>query len=141
MTEDVANRLFNGIERGDYDVVEGLWADDVTMWHSGDAEDNDRVRALKVIKWFIRNTTNRRYEILDRQFFDGGFVQQHVLRADGTNASITLRVCIVIKVNGDGLIFRIDEYFDPADMAPLLGRTQPTATAQTERDSPAASPS
>jgi hypothetical protein len=32
-----------------------------------------------------------------------------------------MRVCIVIKVNNDGLITRIDEYFDPADMAPILG--------------------
>ena len=53
--------------------------------------------------------------------FDGGFVQQHVLHADGTSgASIALRVCIVIKVDAGGSITRIDEYFDPADMAPLL---------------------
>jgi hypothetical protein len=31
-----------------------------------------------------------------------------------------LRVCIVIKVGVDGLITRIDEHRDPADMAPLL---------------------
>jgi hypothetical protein len=69
----------------------------------------------------MRITSSRRYEILDRQFFDGGFVQQHVLHADGTNGeSIQLRVCIVIKVGADGSITRIDEYFDPADMAPLL---------------------
>jgi ketosteroid isomerase-like protein len=123
MTEDVADRLFGAIERGDYEAVERLWADDVAVWHSGDAHDNDRVRALKVIRWFIGTTRQRTYEILDRQFFGGGFVQQHVLRADGTNgSSITLRVCIVIKVD-DGLITRIDEYFDPADMAPLLRRT------------------
>ena len=30
-----------------------MWADDVTVWHSGDQQDNDRVRALKVIRWFI----------------------------------------------------------------------------------------
>ena len=123
VTEDVADRLFSSIEDGDYDAVESLWAADVAVWHSGDAQDNDRFRALKVIKWFIRTTTHRSYEILDRHVFDGGFVQQHVLRADGTNgSSIVLRVCIVIKVV-DGLITRIDEYFDPADMAPLLGRT------------------
>lgn len=121
MTIDVANRLFDAIERGDHASVEAMWADGVTVWHSGDAEDNDRVRALKVIRWFIRSTTQRSYEILDRQAFDGGFVQQHVLRAEGAGgASITLRVCIVIKVNADGLITRIDEYFDPADMAALL---------------------
>lgn len=124
MINDVANRVFGAIEAGDYATVEGLWADDVTVWHTGDAEDNDRQRALKVIRWFIRTTTSRRYEILDRQLFDGGFVQQHVLHADGSNgASIALRVCIMIKVNTDGLITRIDEYFDPADMAALLGST------------------
>jgi ketosteroid isomerase-like protein len=121
MTEGVANQLFNAIERGDYATVEGMWADDVTVWHSGDVKDNARARALKVIRWFIEATTQRSYEILDRQIFDGGFVQQHVLHADATNGKpIALRVCIVIKVDTEGLITRIDEYFDPADMAPLL---------------------
>jgi len=48
-------------------------------------------------------------------------VQQHVLRADGKKpASIEMRVCIVIKLNTEGLITRIDEYIDPVDMAPIL---------------------
>jgi hypothetical protein len=52
--------------------------------------------------------------------FDGGFVQQHILRARrADDVSIDMRVCIVIKVNAEGLITRIDEYFDPTDMAPL----------------------
>jgi ketosteroid isomerase-like protein len=122
-TEDVANRLFGAIERADTAAIEGLWADDVTVWHTGDTRDNDRTRALKVIRWFIDSTTKRSYEILDRRFFDGGFVQQHLLRAGGiSGVSISMRVCIVIKVD-DGLITRIDEYFDPADMAELLRST------------------
>ncbi len=79
---------------------------------------------MRIIDWFIGSTTDRRYEILDRQFFDGGFVQQHILNANGRNGgSIAMRVCIVIKVGADGLITRIDEYFDPAEMAPLLDST------------------
>lgn len=118
---DVADRLFGSIEDGDFDAVAAMWADDVLVWHTGDAEDNERVQALKVIRWFMRKTSTRRYEILDRRPFDGGFVQQHVLHADGHRGeSIALRVCIVITVGADGLITRIDEYFDPADMAPLL---------------------
>ncbi|BCI52334.1 ketosteroid isomerase [Mycolicibacterium litorale] len=120
----VADRLFDAIERSDTAAVEALWAEDVLVWHSGDRADSDRARALRVIFWFIRHTTRRRYEILDRRTFDGGFVQQHILHATGTNGgSIAMRVCIVIIVRGDGLITRIDEYFDPADMAPLLGDT------------------
>ncbi|MDO3634131.1 nuclear transport factor 2 family protein [Mycolicibacterium arseniciresistens] len=119
--DQVADRLFTAIEAGDAAAVERLWAGDVLVWHSGDRQDNDRARALRVIGWFIDRTTERRYEILDRTLFDGGFVQQHVLRAAGTDgATIAMRVCIVIKVSDDGLITRIDEYFDPAEMAPLL---------------------
>jgi ketosteroid isomerase-like protein len=121
---DVANRLFGAIERGEYETVDGLWADDVTVWHTGDSQDNDRARALKVIRWFMNVTTLRSYEILDRRYFDGGFVQQHVLRARRSDdVSIEMRVCIVIKVDAKGRITRIDEYFDPADMAPLLRST------------------
>jgi len=121
VSRDVASRLFDAIERGDYATVDGMWADDVLVWHSGDPKDNQRGRALKVIRWFIDVTSTRSYEILDRQFFDGGFVQQHLLRARRSDgASIELRVCIVIKVDAKGLITRIDEYFDPSDMKPLL---------------------
>ena len=117
---DVADRLFGAIERGDTALVEQLWDDDIVVWKVAD-RDRDRERALRVIAWFVDRTTDRRYEILDRQFFDGGFVQQHILHADGRNGgSISMRVGIVIKVGANGLISRIDEYFDPAEIAPLL---------------------
>jgi ketosteroid isomerase-like protein len=117
---DVADRLFQAIENSDIAMVQGLWDDDVVVWKVAD-RDRDRERALRVIAWFVNSTTDRRYEILDRQFFGGGFVQQHILHANGRNGgSISMRVCIVIKVGGNGLISRIDEYFDPAEIAPLL---------------------
>lgn len=119
--DEVARRLFGAIERADKAGVAAMWSDDVTVWHAGDPEDNPRHRALHVIDWFIDATAERRYEVLERQFFAGGFVQQHRLHAHGRNgASISLRVCIVIKVGADGLITRIDEYFDPKDIEPLM---------------------
>ncbi|ODQ96167.1 nuclear transport factor 2 family protein [Mycolicibacterium holsaticum] len=120
---DVANRLFDAIEKGDAATVGQLWSDDVVVWKVAD-RDRDKDRALRIITWFLDTTTDRRYEILERKLFDGGFVQQHVLHANGRNgATIAMRVCIVIKVDTDGLIRRIDEYFDPAQIAPLLDAT------------------
>lgn len=119
---DVADRLFAAIENGDAATVEQLWDNDVLVWKSGEPVDREKKRALRVIAWFIDTTTERRYEILDRQFFDGGFVQQHILHATArTGGSISMRVCLVIKLGANGLINRIDEYFDPAELAPLLG--------------------
>jgi ketosteroid isomerase-like protein len=120
---DVADRLFEAITNSDVTKVQQLWDDDVVVWKVGD-RDRDKERALRVIDWFVTTTTDRRYEILDRQLFDGGFVQQHILHANGRNGgSIAMRVCIVIKVGANGLISRIDEYFDPAAIAPLLDST------------------
>ena len=122
---DVADRLFAAIENSDMAAVERLWSDDIAVWRVGAHRDNDKARALRVIEWFITTTTERHYQILDRQLFDNGsirgFVQQHILHATGhADQSISLRVCIVIKVGTDDLIGRIDEYFDPAGIAPLL---------------------
>ncbi|MGZ8803338.1 MAG: nuclear transport factor 2 family protein [Mycobacterium sp.] len=118
---DVADRLFDAIERSDIAMVEQLFSPDVAVWKSGDDRPNGHERSVRIIAWFVNATVDRRYEILDRQLFDGGFVQQHILHATGrTGASIAMRVCIVIKLGADGLITRIDEYFDPAAIAPLL---------------------
>jgi ketosteroid isomerase-like protein len=122
---DVADRLFTAIEKTDKAAVERLWSDDIAVWRAGSRPDpsrtDDKARALRVIDWFITATTERHYEILDRQLFAGGFVQQHVLHATGhAGQSISMRVCIVIRVGTNGLIDRIDEYFDPAEIAPLL---------------------
>ena len=74
-----------------------------------------------MIEWYVSVTTHRRYEVLDRQVFDGGFVQQHILHSTtGRGEEVALRVCLVVKIGDDGLIRRIDEYLDPAELAPLL---------------------
>jgi ketosteroid isomerase-like protein len=122
---DLADRLFAAIERSDEATLERLFGDDISVWRSGARRDDDKARALRVLRWFIGVTRQRRYEILDRQLFTDGFVQQHILHATGNDgAAIALRVCIVIKLgvspSSQALISRIDEYFDPAELAPLM---------------------
>jgi ketosteroid isomerase-like protein len=125
VTADVADRLFSAIENSDVDAVDQLWSDGIAVWRTGARRDDDKARALRVIDWFVTVTTERHYEILDRQLFDNatisGFVQQHVLHATGhAGQLIALRVCIVIRIDTNGQIDRIDEYFDPAGIAPLM---------------------
>ena len=121
---DIADRMFAAIEVGDGATLAGLWSDDVTVWRLGGGPARDKARALKVIAWFVESTTDRRYEVLDRQVFLGGFVQQHTVHAaDTTGTPLSFRACLVVRVSMDGLITRIDEYLDPADLAPLMRPT------------------
>lgn len=120
---DIADTLFTAIERGDLDALAALWSDDIVVWRQGGGRERDKPRALKVIEWFARATADRRYEVLDRQVFDGGFLQQHIVHATPIHAKdrapLSFRAALVVKVGADGLISRIDEYLDPADLAPL----------------------
>jgi ketosteroid isomerase-like protein len=118
---DLADHLFAAIEQSDVAMLNEIFDDNIAVWRVGARHDNDKERALRVLYWFINVSTERRYEILDRQLFSNGFVQQHILHATGRNGgSISMRVCIVIKLGVNALISRIDEYFDPAELAPLV---------------------
>jgi len=119
----VADRLFSAIEDGDIDAVAAMWSDDVSVWHAGDKRPSDKARAMRVIEWFVSATADRHYDVFDRRVFEGGFVQQHVLSGTARNGTpYSLRVGIIIAVGPDGLITRIDEYLNPADLAPLLNQ-------------------
>ncbi|GAY15486.1 nuclear transport factor 2 family protein [Mycobacterium sp. shizuoka-1] len=116
-----ADQLFAAITAGDVAAVSAQWSDDITVWRQGGGRERDKARALKVIDWFVSVTSDRRYEILDRHVFDGGFVQQHILHCTtGTGETLALRVCLVVQLGEDDLIRRIDEYLDPAELSPLL---------------------
>lgn len=120
ITNQAADRMFDALERGDIPALAALWSDDIVVWRQGGGRDRDKSRALKVIEWFVDSTTDRRYEVLDRRQFDGGFVQQHIVHATGANGSpLAFRACLIVTVDADGLVTRIDEYLDPADLAPL----------------------
>jgi ketosteroid isomerase-like protein len=124
----IADRLFSAIEAGDVDTVAAMFSDDVAAWHAGDDRTRDKTRALKVIDWFVSASADRHYDVLRRDAFDGGFVQQHVLHGTARDgAPYSMRVGIVIGVGADGLITRVDEYFDPAALEPLRNQAVPSS--------------
>jgi ketosteroid isomerase-like protein len=117
---DIADQMFAAIEQGDVDALAAMWADDIAVWRLGGGRERDKTRALAVLDWFVAVTAERRYEVLDRQVFDRGFVQQHLLHARGkAGTELAFRACLVVRVGDDGQITRIDEYLDPADLMPL----------------------
>jgi ketosteroid isomerase-like protein len=123
----IADRLFAAMEAGDIDTVAAMWSDDVRVWHTADGRTRDKERGLKVVNWFVSATTDRHYEVVSRQIFEGGFVQQHVLSGTARDGRpYSMDVAMVIRVGADGLITSIHEYFDPATLSPLRSQAAPT---------------
>ena len=117
----LADQLFSTIENGDGDALAALWSEDIVVWRQGGGRERDKARGLKVIEWFVDATADRRYDALARRSFDGGFVQQHMVHAAAHDGRpLQFRACLIVAVSPAGLITRIDEYLDPADLAALV---------------------
>lgn len=119
---DLADRFFGAVEAGDIDTVRAIYAPDAVIWHAHTGETQsveDNLRTLGLIAQHIKGFG---YDERRCVATETGFVEQHVVRGV-TPAGVAFRIpsCIVCVVE-DGRITRLDEYFDSAAAAPLLGR-------------------
>ena len=119
-TDTLASQLFAAIERGDLDAVRELYAPDVEVWHNVTAQSQTREENLALLAYFIERVSERRYEVLAREFFPGGFVQRHILHGRLASGDVlAVPVCLVVYV-ASGQIERLFEYVDGASVAPIF---------------------
>jgi ketosteroid isomerase-like protein len=116
----LADRLITAITAGDIETVRSLYAPDAVVWHNHDNATQTVEENLRTLAWISQNLTDLRYEEIQRQATDTGFVEQHVLRAITPNGGqLEVRACLIGTVQ-DGRVTRIDEYLDSAALAALV---------------------
>ena len=122
MADPIASLLdefFAGIERGDLEVVERLYADDVKVWHNVTGRALDKADSVNLLRFWCSRVAGMRYEVLERRTYDGGATQRHIVHGESGGAPVRADVCIVFHV-ADGQITRIYEYLDPAAVAAVF---------------------
>lgn len=116
----IADGLIAAIESGDVDGVRALYDDNIVIWHNFDDVEQTRDDNLRVLEWMTRTVSNLGYHDIQRRHFEGGYVQQHVLRGETkSGARLEVPCCLVVRVAG-GRITRIDEYLDTAQLHALF---------------------
>lgn len=114
--EALANRFFAAVEAGDLDGIVACYNPGIRVWHARDEADTDIEQSKELLRLFIQRVSDRRYEIIRRHFFEGGWVQEHIthgrMNADGS--VMRLPVCFIAHVDDQGKILRIAEYFNAA---------------------------
>jgi ketosteroid isomerase-like protein len=110
----IASDFFAAIQRRDLDAIRELYSPDVEIWHNVTGKTQTREENLKLLRFFTGRVSDLRYEVLARDFFEGGFVQRHVLHGKLASGEIVnAPVCLVVYVS-KGRIERLFEYLDPA---------------------------
>jgi ketosteroid isomerase-like protein len=115
-TETIASQFFSAIERGDLEAVRELYSPDAAIWHNVTGRSQTREENLSLLRYFTGRVSERRYEVIARELFEGGFVQRHVLHGRVASGElIAAPVCLVVHVSR-GKIERLFEYLDAASV-------------------------
>ena len=117
---ELLDRFFAAIERGDIDSVAAMYADDVEVWHNVTGAVMDKQANLDLLQYWHGHVAGLSYEILERQTYDGGASQRHVVHGEANGTSLAADVCIMFHI-ADGRISRIYEYLDPKAVAAVFG--------------------
>ena len=118
----LSDRLFGAVIAGDIDAVRAIYAPDAVIWHAHTNSTQTVEENLRTLEMIAKYITGFRYEDQRCEATEHGFIEQHVT-CGMTPAGVEFSIpsCIVCRVV-DGRVTRLDEYFDSAAAAPLLGR-------------------
>jgi ketosteroid isomerase-like protein len=115
----LADRIMRAIEQSDVETVTICYGPDARIWHNFDGKEQSVEENLRTIRWIDKRLKNRKYQIVSRYAFDGGYVQQHVLTGTLNNGqAFSMPACLIVTVR-DGRIARLEEYLDSAHIQPL----------------------
>jgi len=109
----VADRLMAALEAQDGAAVAACYAPGARIWHNFDGIEQTVEENVATLLWLAKRLRDWKYEIVARHVFDGGYVQQHVLTGTLNDGSaFRMPACVIVRVQGDGLVTRLEEYLD-----------------------------
>lgn len=112
----LADRFIAAIEAGDIETVKACYDPAVVVWLNTAGVGVDRQANLDVLSGFVGKTSERLYQNRRVQTFPGGYVQQHLLQATHVKGPVLELTASLICQVQDGVIVRLDEYFDSAPL-------------------------
>lgn len=115
-------RLIAAIEAGDVDAARAAYHPDARIWHNDDQREQTVDENLAVLGWMGSNLPGLRYTDVRRHVAGDRCIEQHVLevRLPDRDEPLQIPACLVVTVDGDGRIVRLEEYLDSAQLTPIL---------------------
>jgi len=114
-------RLIAAIEAGDVEAARAAYHPDARIWHNDDQREQTVDENLAVLGWMGRHLPGLRYTDVRRHVAGDRCIEQHVLEVSmpGSDEPLRIPACLIVTVDDDGRITRLEEYLDSAQVAPL----------------------
>jgi ketosteroid isomerase-like protein len=111
---DLAQNLFDAIEKGDMETVDRSYHRDATIWHNTDNITKHRDQTIELVKWMNANMPAMRYVDRHCSTTEDGFVERHTVVLTNPDGTVVNLPCCVVAIVADGQITQLYEYFDSA---------------------------
>lgn len=107
------------LRAGDAGAATAMFAPGGVIWHNYDDREVPADRASRVLTVLRDAMPDLDWEDVAVEATPSGFVWRAVVVGTAAGGPVRAHTCMVVTVSSDGLIERLDEYLDPAAMAPL----------------------
>ncbi|MEO9151255.1 MAG: nuclear transport factor 2 family protein [Lapillicoccus sp.] len=114
----LADRLQDAIVSGDVGAAQGIYADDLVVWHNYDRVDCDKATSVAAIASMATSYRSLTVSDVRRDYLADGYVQRSVFHAtslDGGTDEVDAMMRVWVR---EGRVTRIEEYTDTAATPP-----------------------
>lgn len=115
----IAARYASASRENDADGVRAMSAPGATTWHNFDEIEVTTEQSVRTLAWLHRNVEELAWTDVATLPTPNGFVSQTVMTGTAPGGPLRVHSCLVVTLNGDGLVTRAEEYLDTAQAAAL----------------------
>ena len=122
----VVSTMLDAIQRGDMDEFRRCFAPNALIWHNFDEIEKNVDTVVAKLGHICAATTSRTYE--ERRVATIGsqaFLQHTLIATLRSGRQVRMPVMMRVEINSDGLVGRIEEYFDSRASAAVRGSDDP----------------
>ena len=103
------------------DITMAMCVPGALVWHNFDDKSIPYENTGKTLTRMHAMIPDLRWETRSVVITSDGWIWQAAIMGTAPGGQLCAHSCMVVTLNDDGLITKLDEYLDPAQMAPLRG--------------------
>jgi ketosteroid isomerase-like protein len=103
----------------DADAYRAMCAPGATTWHNFDDADVDTEQTVRTVAWLHRTVPDLAWTAVATRPTPTGWVSQSIMTGTAPGGPMRVHSCVVVTLDADGLVSRVEEYLDPAQTAVL----------------------
>jgi ketosteroid isomerase-like protein len=118
---DIAARFAAASRTNDGDAYRALCAPNAVTWHNFDDAEVTTEQTVRTVAWLHRTVPDLAWDDVALHLTPTGWVSQTVMTGTAPGGPLRVHSCVIVTLEGGGLVTRVEEYLDPTQTAVLRG--------------------